>query len=205
MNKYNLLDKVSPETTLKFVPGDRGYLQQNIDGVTGEAAVSQVKHSHSLASKSLCWQKRKVICGHCDDLASRRDRLWYTGRGWLSLCSLSRPPPGSLKQQMKNSKIQINKWFSTNVWETLFLSIWLIFVRLAFCSLNSFVKIFMFQDTAASCFNLTCDLCWERIEQKVQLCDSLIVIRTNVQKRNEGLDLQYFRSPKKTDVKINAW
>ena len=51
MNKYNLLDKVSPETTLKFVPGDRGYLQQNIDGVTGEAAVSQVKHSHSLASK----------------------------------------------------------------------------------------------------------------------------------------------------------
>ena len=73
-----------------------------------------------------------------------------------------------------------------------------------FCSLNSFVKIFMFQDTAASCFNLTCDLCWERIEQKVQLCDSLIVIRTNVQKRNEGLDLQYFRSPKKTDVKINA-
>ena len=54
MNKYNLLDKVSPETTLKFVPGDRGYLEQNIDGVTGEAAVSQVKHSHSLASKSLC-------------------------------------------------------------------------------------------------------------------------------------------------------
>ena len=52
-NKYNLLlDKVSPETTLKFGPGDRGYLEQNIDGVTGEAAVSQVKHSHSLTSKS---------------------------------------------------------------------------------------------------------------------------------------------------------
>ena len=38
----------------------------------------------------------------------------------------------------------------------------------------------------------------------MQLCDSLIVIRTNVQKRNEGLDLQYFRSQKKTDVKINS-
>ena len=94
-NKYVIPGQSIAGNYLKVcVPVDREHLEQNIDGVAGEAAVGQVQHSHSLASE----QREAYWCpclssGH---LARSLERPWYTGRGWLSLWSRSRPPPGSL-------------------------------------------------------------------------------------------------------------
>ena len=156
MNKYlniNLLDKVSLETTLKFVLVTAGTWSRilMVSLVRQQSARSSARTASHLNveiviiiiiivwySDLVTWPAAGTGCGTLAG-AGRRSAAW------------AGLPQDPFKHKIiKSLKIYL---LCTVLNETLrnFVSEHLAYFCVAFCLLNSFVKIFMFTDTAASC------------------------------------------------------